>query len=72
MIRTNLSLAYLKQERFDDALEQAQAAIKLAPRAALAYYYAGQAYMAKGMRGEAQSSFETAKQLNPNLSIPSL
>jgi arylsulfatase A-like enzyme/Tfp pilus assembly protein PilF len=72
MIRTNLSLAYLRQRRFDDAIGQAEAAIELAPRAALAHYYAGQAYMGKGMRGEARSCFEKAKQLNPSLNIPGL
>jgi len=72
MIRTNLSLAYLRQKRFDDALEQAQAATELAPEAALAYYYAGQAYMGKGMRSEARSAFKRAKELNPSLNVPGL
>jgi len=70
MIRTNLSLVYLRQQRFDDALKQAIAASELAPQAALAYYYAAQAYMGKGMSSEAQDAFKRAKELNPALEIP--
>jgi len=72
MIRTNLSLAYLSQKRYDDALEQALAAMRLAPGAALAHYYAGQAYAGKGMVPEAQAAFEKARALNPSLRIPDL
>lgn len=71
MIRTNLSLVYLRQKRFDDALEQAMAAAELAPRAALAHYYSGQAYMGKGMRNEALIAFQKAKELDPSLNVPS-
>ena len=70
MIRTNLTLALLKQQRYREAAEYAQGLTRIAPRFALGYFYLGQAYQGQGMGVEAETAYRKAKELNPKLNVP--
>ena len=52
---------YLYLKRPDEAIQELKRAIAIAPNMRKAHYPLGQAYAAKGMRGEAQGELEKAK-----------
>jgi arylsulfatase A-like enzyme/Flp pilus assembly protein TadD len=70
--RTNLAFVLLRLNQFDEALVQAQEVLKLSPDNSLGHLYLGQAYLSKGMGEEAEAAFKRAKELDPQLTVPSL
>ena len=68
--RQNLVLSHLHKKSYDSALREAQMVLRLNPKSSLAYYYAGKAYLAKGMNEKARKAFRQAKSLDPRLTIP--
>lgn len=66
---TYLARAYLAQGRYDEAIRRAQQGALLPPESADAYYYLGEAYVARGNQGDveaARRAFERALELDPS------
>jgi Tfp pilus assembly protein PilF len=70
--RTNLTFVNLRLGNFDQAILQAEELLKLAPDSSLGYFYLGQAYQSKGLGDQAETAFQKAKELDPQLVIPNL
>jgi len=68
--RENLILAYLTKKSYDLALLEAEIVLRFNPPSSLAHYYAGQAYLGKGMTEKARDAFRKAKKLDPRLKVP--
>ena len=62
---TNLARLYVVQNRLDEALDNAQKAIQIKPRLAMAYNLRGVIYEKKDNLGEAISSYEAAVKIVP-------
>ncbi len=63
----NLSMAYLKRNRLDDAIHAAEHATQLAPQAGQARYHLANALNAKGRWNEAATEFLRAVEMDKNL-----
>jgi len=60
----NTGIARLKEGNLDDALERFQAAVKLDPKNAQAFYQLARALLQKGNRAAALTAYSQAKQLD--------
>lgn len=58
------------QDRLDEAIEELQAAVRVAPRFASAHNNLGKALARKGRAGDAAAAFEEAIRLDPTLAAP--
>lgn len=56
----------------DQALDTLEAAVKMSPRSAVAYYYLGSANFKSSFGEEAEEAFKKAEELDPNMSIARL
>lgn len=65
LVCDKLGLAFLEQGRFDEAIDQFNAALKYQPNNALTYNNLGIAYKDKGMIDEAIENFQIATKLMP-------
>jgi Flp pilus assembly protein TadD len=64
---TNTGIALLKEGKVDAAIEKLEAAIKLDPTNAQAYYNLASALGIKGERAAAQAAYQKAKELDPRV-----
>ena len=64
---TNTGIALLKEGKVDAAIERLEAAVKLDPTNAHAYYNLASALQMKGERTAAQSAYQKAKELDPRV-----
>jgi tetratricopeptide (TPR) repeat protein len=67
-VHNNRGASYRNMNRYNQAIEDYDAAIRLNPEYATAYYNRGIAYDRKGFHGLAIDDFDTAIRLNPDLS----
>jgi tetratricopeptide (TPR) repeat protein len=67
-VYNNRGASYRNMNRYNQAIEDYDAAIRLNPEYATAYYNRGIAYDRKGFHGLAIDDFDTAIRLNPDLS----
>lgn len=65
MLRRNLAILDLDANRPQDALQQAEEAVRMAPASAGAHLTLGQAYAATSEEEKAAAEYETAIKLNP-------
>ena len=72
LLRRNLTVAYLRSGRYEEALDQAQLSTQFLPENGLGHYYLGQAYAGKGMVAEARKAFKKSRELQPGLNTPAL
>ena len=56
----------------DQALDTLEAAVKINPRSAIAYYYLGSANFKSSFAEEAEAAFKKAEELDPNMSLARL
>ena len=54
-----LAGAFLKLERFDEAIEEYGRILKINPNYPLAHFHLGQAYQAKGLTDQSRTSYQT-------------
>ena len=64
---TNTGIALLKEGKVDAAIERFEAAIKLDPTNAQAYYNLARALQIRGERTAAQTAYQKAKELDPRV-----
>jgi Tfp pilus assembly protein PilF len=64
---TNTGIALLKEGKVDAALERFEAALKLDPTNAKAYYNLANALQIKGEGAAAQAAYQKAKELDPRV-----
>jgi superkiller protein 3 len=64
---TNTGIALLKERKVDAAIERFEAAIKLDPMNAQAYFNLASALQIKGERAAAQAAYQKAKELDPRV-----
>jgi len=64
-IREALAVAYLRAQRYGDALPEAEAAVECAPNDHYAYYLLGRADQGVGDRTAARAQFKLANWLRP-------
>lgn len=67
-VHNNRGASYRNLNRYNEAIEDYDAAIRLNPEYATAFYNRGIAYDRKGFHGLAIDDFDTAVRLNPDLS----
>jgi TolB-like protein/DNA-binding winged helix-turn-helix (wHTH) protein/Tfp pilus assembly protein PilF len=65
VITVNTSFHYLYARKFDLALQHCQKALQMEPNFALAHFWLGRSYQAKGMYSQAITEFRRASQLQP-------
>jgi protein O-mannosyl-transferase len=64
--RNRLGAVFMKKGKVDEAIEQYQAALQLAPISSVDYYNLGLAFSSKGRVDEAIAQFQAALQLDPD------
>jgi len=64
--RNNLGAIYLKQRRYDHAVDQFKSVLALAPTTVATHFNLGLAYAALGRLAEAEASFAVAVRLKPD------
>lgn len=64
-IREALALAYLRAQRYGDALPEAEAAVECAPNDHYAYYLLGRAHQGLGNVTAARAQYKLANWLRP-------
>ena len=56
----------------DQALDNLEAAVKMSPRSAIAYYYLGSANFKSTFLEEAEAAFRKAEEIDPDMSLARL